>query len=376
MILFVLIATTHWASAAAAKPVEFPPVSENAALQYWQAFASLPALDADQEKLLENWAQAPLNEATRELLKQSHASLMFLHRGAKLRECDWGFDYRDGISLHLPHLAKARVLARLAALDARRAFEEGHSDRARDDSLGMVAMARQIGGDHTLVSMLVCYAIEGMTVDLVAPYLPQLGASRSDALRMFETLPPSPTLAHGVMCEKRLAYSIIRQLQEAEQRRPGSWREVWQSMLGPDVANPLKEGDDFDDLIKLLEDFQLVYDELAVLTALPPKEFDAKLPAFAKAAEAANPVAKLLLPAMEKVVAAQRRAEVRMAMLLAGIAVVEGGSEKLSNIKDPFSGAPFQYRGLDTGFELASDLEENGEPVTLMIGRRGAPTKP
>src|SRR5215212_180508 len=109
---------------------ELPPVSDNAALQYWQAFAMLPALDAKQEKLLENWSEAPLDGAVSKLLDQSHPSLMFLHRAAKLKRCDWGFDYRDGISMLLPHLTKARVLSRLAGLDARRAFEAHQGDRA------------------------------------------------------------------------------------------------------------------------------------------------------------------------------------------------------------------------------------------------------
>src|SRR5436190_3938420 len=140
---------------------ELPPVSDNAALQYWQAFAMLPALDAKQQKILENWPEAPLDDAAQKLLDQSHASLMFLRRGAKFQKCDWGVDYRDGMSMFLPHLAKSRVLARLAAFDARQAFEAHQGDRAREDTIGMVAMAHQIGSDHTMVSMLVGYGIEG-----------------------------------------------------------------------------------------------------------------------------------------------------------------------------------------------------------------------
>src|SRR5215210_9007930 len=157
--------------------LELPPVSDNAALQYWQAFAMLPALDAKQEKLLENWSEAPMDDAARKFLDQSHASLMFLRRGAKLQRCDWGIDYRDGISTFLPHLGKARILARLAALDARRAFEAQQGDRAREDAFAMMALARHAGTDHTLVGTLVCYAIEEMTVDAVAPYLPEVSAS-------------------------------------------------------------------------------------------------------------------------------------------------------------------------------------------------------
>jgi hypothetical protein len=345
--------------------VDYPPVSDNAALQYWQAFAMLPALDAEQEKLLEECLTAPLDDATTALLDKSRPSLMFLHRAAKLRNCDWGFDYRDGISLYLPHLAKARTLARIAVLDARRAFEKGPSSAARDDAFGIVALARQVGGDHTLVSMLVCYALENQMIDLVAPQVPKLGADYADAVAMFKTLPPSPRLDHAVMCERRLMASILRQLNEAEARRPGGWREVWQNTTGPDTPESLENIDSLAKLTQLLEDFQSTYDELGQLVMLPHAEFDAKYPEFVERARAANPMAELLLPAMDKVAAAQRKTEVRMAMLLASIAVAEGGPEKLADLKDPFGDGPFTYRELPGGFELSSKLEADGKPVTV-----------
>jgi hypothetical protein len=294
---------------------------------------------------------------------------MYLHRGAKLRKCDWGLDYRDGVSMLLPHVAKSRTLARLAALDARRALEAGQSDRARDDAYGMFALARQVGGDHTLVSMLVCYSIENMAIDAVAPYVPQMNASYDQAVKMFQTLTPSPPLSQGVYCEKRLVRTIINQLQQAEARRAGSWREQWQSIAGKDTPESLKKIDSLEKLVQIVEEFQSVYDELAQLTTLPPREFDAQYPAFVDRAEAESPVAKLLLPAMQKVVTAQRRSQARTEMLLAAIAVVEGGPEKLAAIKDPFGDGPFGFRKLEEGFELSSKLQVEGKPVGLVIGQ-------
>jgi hypothetical protein len=347
---------------------ELPPVSDNAALQYWQAFAMLPTLDADKEKLLENWARAPLDDATRQLLEEGRTSLMYLKRGAALRTCDWGLNYEDGISMYLPYLSKARTLARLAALDARSAFAAGQNDRAHEDLMGTMALARQVGGDCTLVSMLVCYAMEGMVIDAVTPYLQELGASYEGSARMFDSLPPGPRLDHSVLCEKRMATSIIRQLKEAESRRPGSWRETLKAMLGPEHPDLFKDAKSLDDVIAETQNFMATYDELAQLMMLPPKEFDAQFPAFAERARAASPIAEFLLPAMEKVVAATRRRDARMAMLLAAIAVVESGPDKLADIKDPFGDGPFGYRKLDAGFELTSKLLDEGKPVTLVVG--------
>ena len=54
------------------------------------AFATMPTFTPEQEKLLENWLTVPLDDAVNTLLDQSQTSIMFLHRGAQKRECDWG----------------------------------------------------------------------------------------------------------------------------------------------------------------------------------------------------------------------------------------------------------------------------------------------
>lgn len=360
------------AAASAQSAFEPPPVSDNAALQYWQAFGLLPALSAEQEKLLENWHTAPIDGAANTLLDQSQNSLKLLRRASKLRKCDWGLEYSDGISLLLPHLAKARTLARVAALDARRALEQGRMEAARDDLMAMMVMSRHVGADYTLISRMVACAMESMTIDVVAPYVPEIMGEYDAAVAMVQSLPPAVTVAEGVLFEKQcMAVWMIKELKAAEQRKPGSWRELWSGVLsGADFPDPIKNVESLEKAIAMMEDFLPVYDELARVVALPYKEFDAEYPAFVKRAVATSQAAEFLLPAMDKVIAAERRSEARMAMLMAAIAVVEGGPEKLAEIKDPFGDGPFEYRKLDAGFELSSKLVEDGKPVSLVIGQK------
>jgi hypothetical protein len=377
--LIVLFASALLVAAAdtrAQSAIEYPQVSENAALQYWMAFATMPTLNAEQEHILENWATVPIDDAVNNLLDQSQTSLMFLHRGAQKRECDWGLEYRDGARMHLPQLFKARQLARIAALDARRAFETKNYERGHDDAFGMIVLARNVGKDYTLVSMLVDFAIEGMVVELAATYMPDVPASYDGVMEEYQNLPPSPPLVQGVRCEQRLAAAILNQLAEAEHKRPGSWRETWKSILGDESPDPFKNAVRVGEIYEGMRKFQTTYDELAELMALPPAEFDAKYPEFAERAKVTCPGVELMLPAMEKTVAAHRKAEARMAMLLAGIAVVESGPEKLTEIKDPFGDGPFTYEKLDTGFRLTSKLTVDGKPVSLDIGQKPAATKP
>src|SRR5262249_9096059 len=104
------------------------------------------------------------------------------------------------------------------------------------------------------------------------------------------------------------------------------------------------------------------------LAALPWSEFDAEYPKFAKKAKAANPLAVLFLPSMDHYVPAERRAQARLALFKAALAVVQGGPDQLKAIKDPFGDGPFAYNALDKGFALKSKLLFKGQPVMLTVG--------
>jgi hypothetical protein len=119
----------------------------------------------------------------------------------------------------------------------------------------------------------------------------------------------------------------------------------------------------------MLEDLLPVYDKQAKVMALPWKELDAQYPKFFKEAKAANPLAPLLLPAMDKVAASHRRHVTQITLLKAALAVVQGGPEKLKDIKDPFGKGPFKYRALDKGFELKAKLLYKGKPIVLVVGQ-------
>ena len=63
--LFLPLALLPPRPAAAQAPDARPDLGANAALKYWQAFALLPTLDKDQEKLLEKWNKVPLYDGRR-----------------------------------------------------------------------------------------------------------------------------------------------------------------------------------------------------------------------------------------------------------------------------------------------------------------------
>jgi hypothetical protein len=358
------------AFAMAQRPAGQSELGPNAALQYWQAFAQMPALSDEQQKILDKWSTVSLEDpAVEKLATEAHKSMMYLHRAARLERCDWGLDYDDGVSLMLPHLAKARDLARLAALHARYEMERGNSRALRDDATGMMAMARHVARDPIMICVLVRFLIQDMVVDLVSRYVPQLNANYADSKAMFDSLPPSSSLLDTFDMEGEYFLRwIVRKIKEEEKRDPGAGLKMWNNLLGPEGPESLKRIQTVDKAIKLTEDVIPVYDELKKLVALPHLEFEAQYRDFKQQHLQPDTAAAFLIPQIDSLLAKERRSQARVAMLLAAIAVADGGPDQLKNIDDPFGDGPFEYRKLDKGFELTSRLQYEGQPVTVKVG--------
>jgi hypothetical protein len=351
-------------------------LAANAALQYSHAFSQLPTLDKEQEEVLGKWNTVSMDDpAVQKLLGASQSSMLFLRRAANLPHCNWGLDYNDGVSMLLPHLAKGRDLARLACLHARQEFEAGNRKAARVDAMAIMTLARHVGSEPVMICVLVRYLIEGMVVDLVAPYVPELKASHAEAKAAFDGLPRAPGLLPTIAVEKKYFIEwMIKKMREEEQRKQGGGLELWKNLVsGPETPEALKQISSVDEGVKLIERTLPVYDELAKFVALPKDQFDAQFPAFKEKTKAANPLAGTVLPAVDQILAKEHRNQARFAMLLAAIAVTESGPDKLQEFKDPFGNGPFEHRKLDNGFELKSKLHFEGQPVTLVAGR---PQKP
>jgi hypothetical protein len=349
-------------------------LGDNAALQYWQAFSQMAALDEEQKKLLDEWPTVSLDDpAVQKILDESHKSMLYLRRAARCERCDWGLEYNDGIGLLLPHLAKSRELARLAALHARAEYERGNRKALPETAIGMMTLARHVGRDPMMICLLVRFLIEGIVIDLVAPYVPEVKASYDGALTTFKELPPAPDLRQCVRAEKRYFMEwLINKFKEEEDREMGASVKLWHQMLGPDAPQELKEIDSFGQIMKLTADLPPVHDELEKLVALPKPEFDEQYQEFRKRVTADSALVRYFLPDVEQLLAKEHRNDARMAMLLAAVAVAESGPEKLKAIKDPFGDGPFEYHALDSGFELQSTLEFEGKPVALTFGRQPA----
>jgi hypothetical protein len=374
--LALLAGGRAWADADEAKS----ELGANAAMKYWQAFALLPALNKDQEKLVQDWKTVPIDAAALKLIDESQGSREYLLRGAKLQHCDWSLDYDDGIFLRLPYLPKSLLLARLTALHARYEFSQGHWASGWEDVSAIQKLASDVAREPIMIEQLVGYAITTAAIDAAAPYLPDLkSALPPNAAAALAVMPAEPTIAQLLLKEKQVGpVWLLDRLKAAEGRQPGSWRKVWKETF--DAALAGSEGEaganreviqsvkSFEQATKWFDELLPLYDELIKLSALPWREFDARYPEFVKKAKATNPLAETFYPNLDKFLDSQRRHQTQLALFQAALSIVQGGPNKLGDTKDPYGEGPFEYRALDKGFELKSKLLVKGQPLTLTVG--------
>ncbi len=177
--LAVLVMSLGYASG---DPIADP--NTNAALSYWQAFATMPHLtDAEQNRLTSQCLTMPLDARARELVDQAEYSLQMMQRGAALAHCDWGIGAEEGVYTRLPHGSAARVLASLACLRARMRFEEGRHAPAISDILAGMALSRNVSVGGSLILLLVGYNIEHRMGETLALCLPKLRAEEIQDLK-------------------------------------------------------------------------------------------------------------------------------------------------------------------------------------------------
>ncbi len=351
----------------------------NAAMKYWQAFALLPALDHDQEKLLDQWNKIPLDGAAVKLIDGSQASREYLLRGTRIASCDWSLDLDDGIFLRLPFLAKARMLARLTALHARLEFSQKHWEAGWNDMFALFKLARDVETAPLMIAQLVGYSIDAVAIETTAPYLPELkSALPPHSASLLARLPQEPTAAQLLTVEKQVGpVWLLGRLRDAERKQPGSWQTVWKETFDSvfsgnegaanadrDIILAVKS---YEQATKWLEELLPLYDEGVKIAGLRWDEFDPAYTNFVKKTSAVNAF-KTFYPKFDNFTARQRRHQAQAALFRAAVLVVQEGPEKINDVQDPFGGGPFEYRGLDNGFELRSKLRFNEKPVSLTIG--------
>lgn len=331
--------------------------------------------------LLDQDLSAPQENIGKSALRQ-------VDRAARMDKPDWQLLPKlrtDGISLLLPDLQKMRELA--SALQSR--FRDEVAQRRFDDAIytarTMLALSRHMGEHPTVIGELVAVAIAFVALAPLEEMLEQPGCPN---LYWALTNLPAPfiTAEKGMEGERLL---MVAELGDIDDKKPmtaaqlkkvisridlfeGNGRKArpWLAERGQDEhymaeagrrlvesGIPAERLAQFSPYQVLLLDEKLDYeiqrDEMMKLLGLPTWEAVERLHALQVPKD--RLLARLLLPALNKVRVSQGRLEQKIALLrcveaLRMYAAAHGGKlpEKLADVEvplpvDPFSGKPFRY---------------------------------
>ena len=348
-------------------------LADNAALQYWKAFASLPDFSSEQtDAVREALKEGVIDGSLEKIIESSGPAFREMRKGAQINNCEWGISFEEGPDASLPHLGKARQLARLACLRAEMSFQDERSADAIDDIVMAFTLGRHVGRDAILISLLVDYSIERMALETVASHLQSLDADELSILAdKLGKSPERPTVAQAVAAEKELLGGwVIRILQ-----KPDGKEQLF--ALFSDVPDVQKNMDKYsrEELLDGAKELQGFYDKLIEAVALSPdeaKRAEERLKANPGFGEPGKEFAQSLVPAIGSTRRVEAAHETRLAMLRAAIAVARDGQEVLKKdaYRDPFGTGPFAYKKTNGGFRLQGALEDrHGQPIALEVGR-------
>lgn len=357
---------------------------ENAALKYWQAFATMPKLSEAEQNQLADYAEYPVNPQDahiREAVNHAEYALGMMYRGAAIKHCDWGISFQeDGVYVELPQGSAARLLTSLARLRGRMRLEAGQTKEGIDDFVAAMTLARHVSQDGSFIMILVGYALESRLNESLAIYLPKLDAKTlQDLQARLKGLPSFGSQVTALLtCEKATLEWFIRRVKETKDKESllafVSWVGISEGKRDSgDKARAFLQdcGGTAEGVIKFATEALPSYDVLANKLDLPLDEFEKEFQRVS-ANQARNPVYKVFFPALAKVRQSKARAEVRRALFSAALDVQLNGKEALKNHTDPVAGGLFDYDAFDGGFELRSKHKgQDDKPLTLTVGHRG-----
>jgi hypothetical protein len=366
-----------------------PDLGANAALKYWQAFATLPKFtDAEAQKLGAGYLTMPLDAQAREIVNRAGYSLLMMHHGAALPRCDWGIGTEEGIHVRLPHGPAARLLSTLACLRARMFFEENRNAEGVDDLVDAMTLGRHVSLSGTNIMLLVGNAIEHFTIETLASCLPKLDARTiKDLKTRLAALPAGMTIEAALASEEKGYLDwFVRMVQEAKDNNSlvaqltalsqasgpeGKTNDAAErARKASEEAQALLEqcGGSAAGVLKRAEETRSSYRLLAKKLELPLEDF-AKQFEREQTRQADNAVFKMFFPAIVNVRRAQARLQIRRALLSAALAVQLDGRDALKDHPDPVVGGSFEYVAFPGGFVLQSTFQMD-QPLTLTVGRR------
>jgi hypothetical protein len=365
----------------------------NPAQLYYQAFLLAPDLSpADRDYLFTtNWQGQTLPERVGKILVGYDNQFKLVREGAQQKvPCDWGIDMSPGPGTLLPHLNRARAVARAARLRAMWDLQHGNQAGARDDLLAAFVLGRNASHDGLLISALVQIAMEAIVYGTVTENFGQFSPETLKQLvDGFDAAPARGTFANAIATTEAHDHSdwMENRVLELRKEYPGNDAKVLDSFsqlvddtnIWPRVVKAA--GGTSDGFLKLVRDMQPLYPRLARIMTLPQPEYEDQIQKFdAEVRESQNPLAQFLIPQLSRARPKEFTIQAVEAMVRAAVEYKLHGESGLKSVMDPFGKGPFAFQrfvfeGVDRGFELKSAY--TGRPswpsALIFVEKEGPP---
>jgi hypothetical protein len=379
----------------------------NPALLYYRAFlvATEPMSDADRDYLAsKKGKEQKLPERFGKIVAGYDNQFHLVRRAAHATvPCDWGLDFSDGPNLLLPHLARAKAVARAAQLRAVWNLQHGRQEDARDDLLAAFVLGRNAGSDPILISALVQFAVEALDYDTVAQYF---GEFPPETLKQlvdgFDAAPARRTVAACMPSEKSLGNWMLNTLLELQKAHPGDDAKVMAGFRDSGLVAAIESigytnflpqlvaasGGSSERALTLLRETEPLWPRIAEIMTLPPPEYEAQAKQFlADSYKSQNPFfIELNILFTGFGLSGQNfqcrprefRAQAQLAMVHAAVEYKLHGEAGLKRVMDPFGNGPFGFRrfvfkGVDRGFELKSAYAGADAPFGMIFVEKQGP---
>lgn len=208
MALWILLALPAFAARAA-------DTNLNAATLYAPVFSNITAwagANSNFSFTSTNYSSPQAKEAYVALRPEVDA----LSGAREATHCDWGTRFEDGVAATLPYVGPARKASMAAQWVA--SYEAANGlPQSGAHAIESLRLARNVGEDRLLISLLVQIAGEKRALDFLADRAGALDAKELDALeRKLAALPPGSSMVEAMQMEKAMFIdNLIRQVMEA-----------------------------------------------------------------------------------------------------------------------------------------------------------------
>lgn len=166
------------------------PLSQNAALRYWSAFAEMQDSAITEQQAKEFHAildgTAPYSDLKyRDLAEKNKTAVETMARGTALPSCDWGVDYALGSDAPVEYVRKAMILGRLNVLYALHLLQNGDKDGAVRALAAGVRFSHDVANGGTLFATLAAKSllIAHFKTIAGAEHIEHLSAAQKSALQ-------------------------------------------------------------------------------------------------------------------------------------------------------------------------------------------------